>query len=48
MEHFRGILGPSIGSDRRFDVFDTVAAGRADYAVAVSFLGQTMSEWLEI
>ena len=27
VEPFGGILRPSIGSDRRFDVFDTVAAG---------------------
>ena len=45
MEPFGGILRPSIGSDQRFEVFDTVAAGSADFAGAISFLGQTMSEW---
>ena len=45
MEPFGDILRSSIGSYRRFDVFDTVAAGRVDFAAAVSFLGQTMSEW---
>ena len=33
MEPFGGILRPSIGSDRRFDVFDTVAAGSSYSAV---------------
>ena len=48
MEPFGGILRPFIGSDRRFDVFDTVTAERADFAAAVSLLGQMMSEWPEI
>ena len=39
MELFGGILRPSIGSDRRFNIFDIVAAERADFAAAVSFLG---------
>ena len=39
MEHFGGIQIPSIGSDRRFDVFDAVAVGRANFTATVSFLG---------
>ena len=44
MEPFGGIMRPSIGSYRRFDVFNTIAAGRADFAAAISFWGQIMLE----
>ena len=47
MKLFGGILSPSVGSDQRFDIFDTVVAGGADFAAAVSILGQTMSECLK-
>ena len=39
VEPFGGILRPSIGSNRRFDVFNIVVAGRANFAAAISFLG---------
>ena len=47
IEPFGGILRPSIGSDRRFDVFDTVAVGSSRSAVGGLKLGQMVSEWLE-
>ena len=47
IEPFGSILRLSIGSDRRPDVIGAVPVGRADFATAVSFLGQTMSEWPE-
>ena len=40
VEPFGGILSPSIGSDKRFDVFDIVAAGSSCLAVGGLKLGQ--------
>ena len=48
MEPFGGILRPSIGSDQRFDVFDTVANGSSGSAVGGLKLGQIVSKWPEI
>ena len=45
VEPFGGILRPSIGSDRRFDVFDTVAAWSSHSAVEGLKLGQMVSKW---
>ena len=47
MEPFGGILRPSIDSDRRFDVFDTIAAGSSRSAVGGLKLGQMVSKWPE-
>ena len=44
MEPFGGILRPSIDSDRRFDVFDTVAVGSSRSAVGGLKLGQMVSK----
>ena len=43
VEPFECILRPSIGSDRRFDVFDTVAVGSSSSAVGGLKLGQIVS-----
>ena len=40
-------MRPSIGSDRRFDVFNTVAAGSSRSAVGGLKLGQIVSKWPE-
>ena len=47
MDPFGGILRSSIGSDQRFDVFDTVAAGSSRLAVGGLKLGQMVSKWPE-
>ena len=48
IEHFGSIFRLSIGYNRRSDVSGVVAVGRADFAAIISFLGQTMLEWLGI
>ena len=48
IELFGSILRLSISSNRRLDVFGAVTTRRVDFAIAISFLGQTMSEWPEI
>ena len=47
VEPFEGILRPSIGSDRRFVIFNTVAAGSSCSAVGGLKLGQMVSKWPE-
>ena len=47
MELFGGILRPSIGSDKKFVVFDTVAAGSSYSAIGGLKLGQMVSKWPE-
>ena len=46
VEPFGGILRPSIGSDRRFVIFDAVAEGSCS-AVGGLKLGQMVSKWPE-
>ena len=47
MEPFGGILRPSVGFDRRFDVFNTAAAESSCSAAEEVKLGQMMLKWFE-
>ena len=47
VEPFGSILRPSIGSNCRFDIFDTVAAGSSRLTVGGLTLSQMVSKWPE-
>ena len=47
VEPFGGILRPSIGSNWRFDIFDTIAPASSCSAIGGLKLGQMVSKWPE-